>query len=136
MPPLVGPRASLYWQRKPWNVLVPPRSMRTGIETWRNRWGSRRYWCMALSRPIALAALSNWAWAMRNGLSSSVPFAAGAGAWMAACFVMPFAFPLAWPLTAVLGLFGAVLAADLRVCRRVFGMGTTRRWRADSGFWT
>src|SRR5687767_12196392 len=121
MPPLVGPRASLYWQRKPWNVFVPPRSMRTGIETWRNRCGSRMYWCMALSRPIALAALSSWACAMRKGLSSSVPLGAGGGALIAACFVTPFDFPLALPLTRVLEVFGAVFAADLRVCRRVFG---------------
>src|SRR5688572_20534404 len=126
MPPLVGPRASLYWQRKPVKVLVPPRSMRTGMETWRNRWGSRRYWCMALSRPIALAALSSCDCAMRNGLSSSTPLGVAGGALMAACFVAPLALPLALTLGPAL-LFGAVLATDLRDCRRVFGMGNDQK---------
>ena len=42
MPPLQGPRASLYWTRNPWNTLVVPSSIRTGSVTCSSRVGQRR----------------------------------------------------------------------------------------------
>jgi hypothetical protein len=114
MPPFVGPRASLYWQRKPVKVWVVPSSMRTGMETCRKRCGSRRYWCMAGSSFMALAALSSWDWAMRKGLRSSV-----AGVCPLA-LVVPLAWPAGWRTSALRVVFGRGFE------RTALAMGDTR----------
>ena len=72
MPPLVGPRASLYCTRNPWKVRIEPSSMRTGRETWSSRIGSLRAAATSGSSLRILAHSSNCCCAISNGLISAI----------------------------------------------------------------
>ncbi len=69
MPPLFGPRASLCCTRNPRNTLTFPSSMRTGMANWNSRIGHRSRSRVPWSRSRMSATLSNWAWAISNGLN-------------------------------------------------------------------
>ncbi len=67
MPPLQGPRASLYCTRKPWNTSTCPSSIRTGSRAWVSRSGQFSIWCVASSSLRMRAASSSCRWAIMNG---------------------------------------------------------------------
>src|SRR3954453_24151665 len=69
MPPLDGPRATLWVQRKPSKTRTEPSSILVGIETATHFLHSRRTFSMLPSMPSWAAVWRNWVRAISHGFS-------------------------------------------------------------------